>query len=104
MNPFIQQVIGTFLRTFLVWLSGWLVAHNLQGFSDTQITSIIAYLAPMVVALAWSLFQKWVGRKKLLTALGSPIKMSEQQLERVVSTGGTPSVTTAKTEVPQLPL
>ena len=96
MNPFAQQIIGAIIRTAVVWLAAKFGAEV----SDDQVTSFVAQATPIVLVLAWSLWQKYHGRQKLLTALSRSRGMTENEIEREVSAGYAPTVTTPKTSIP----
>lgn len=97
--PFVQQIIGALVRAAVVWLAATFGAH----ISEDEAVKLTAQIAPVVAVLAWSLWQKYRGRQKLLTAAGSPKVMTESQVEALVKdpTVPTPSVLTPKTELPQ---
>lgn len=99
--PFIQQILGTLVRALVVWLAGVLAARGIVV-SDDQTMQVVAWLTPLVATLAWSLWQKFRGRQKLLTALGASKIMTEAEVEKRVADPGvpTPSVLTPKTEIP----
>lgn len=101
--PFIQQIIGAIIRALVVWLGGYLYAKAGIQLTEEQTGQIVAYLAPMLGVIVWSLYSKFIGRQKLLTALGATKPMTEQDVEQRVKdpASPTPSVLTPKTEVPQ---
>lgn len=100
--PFIQQIIGVFVRALVVWAAGYLAAHANITLTEDQIGQLVTYLAPVVAVVAWSVWQKYHGRQKLLTAAASPRPMSEHEVEALVKDPAvpTPSVLTPKTELP----
>lgn len=100
--PFIQQIIGVFVRALVVWAAGYLAAHAHITLTEDQIGQVVAYLVPVLAVVAWSLYSKYVGRQKLLTAAGSPRVMTEHEVEAMVKDPAipTPSVLTPKTELP----
>lgn len=100
--PFVQQVVGVLVRAVIVWVAGYLAAHSAVTLNDDQIGSIVTYLVPVVAVLVWSLYSKYVGRQKLLTALASSKPMSEHEVESRLKDPAvpTPSVLTPKTETP----
>lgn len=100
--PFIQQIIGVLIRAVVVWLAGYLTAHAGITLSEDQIGQIVTYLVPVVAVLAWSIYAKFFGRQKLLTAAASSKPMTEHEVEAKVKDPAvpTPSVMTAKSEVP----
>ncbi len=97
MNPFLQQVLGTMVRTAIVWLAAKFGAT----LSDDELVQLTAQIAPVVAVVSWSLWQKYRGRQKLLTALASPTPATEAQIENLIALGNPPSVTTQKCEVPR---
>lgn len=96
--PFVQQIIGVVVRTLIVWIATKFGAK----LSDDQLVQITAQVLPVVLVLTWSVWQKYHGRLKLLTALGSNKVMTEHEVETRVNDPATPSpaINTAKSEVP----
>lgn len=99
--PFIQQVVGALVRALVMWVAGYLAARGITV-SDDQTMQVVAWLTPLVAALAWSLWQKYTGRKKLVVALGTGKAMTEHEVEARIADPATPtpSVLTPKTEIP----
>lgn len=98
--PFISQIVGAIVRALIMWVAGYLAAQGVTV-SDDQVMQAVKWLTPLVVTLAWSIWQKFHGRQKLLVALASPRPMSESEVERkVADPGPNPSVLTPKTEIP----
>lgn len=100
--PFVQQILGAVVRMLVVWFAGYLAAHAHLVLSEDQIGQLVAYLAPMAAILAWSIYSKYVGRQKLLTALASPNALTEHEVEAMVKDPQTitPSVNTPKDHLP----
>lgn len=100
--PFVQQILGVFVRVVVVWAAGYLAAHAHVTLTEDQIGQIVTYLVPVFAVVAWSLYSKFVGRQKLLTALSTVGVMSEHDVEAKVNDPGrpTPSVLTPKSEIP----
>lgn len=98
MNPFLQQILGVIIRTAIVWIATKFGAQ----ISDDEAVKLAAQIAPVAAVVVWSLYQKYVGRQKLLTALGSNKVMTEHEVEARVADPATPSpsVLTNKSEVP----
>jgi hypothetical protein len=96
MPPFVQQVLGAFARSAVIWVAARLGSSINEG-EATQI--VVTYIVPAAM-LAWSVYQKYKGQQKLLTALASPQAMTEQAVEAAVAAHPSPSVNTAKTVVP----
>lgn len=101
--PFIQQILGALVRVAVVWAAGYLAAHAGITLSDSQIGSIVTYLVPVVAVVVWSLYSKYIGRQKLLTALGTHGLLTEHEVEAIVADPAqpTPSILTPKNEVPR---
>lgn len=101
MRGIAEESIGSIVRTILAALSGYLVQQAL--ISEAQSQQFMIAAVPFLSALIWSLYQKYKGRVRLMTALASPMPMSENTLEKVVATGNTPSVATPQFLVPRAP-
>ncbi len=99
--PFISQLIGVAVRTVLVWLAGYLNAHGVNV-GDSQVTQVVTWATPLVAAVAWSAYQKFHGRQKLLTAAGAA-NLTEHEVEAIVADPQkpNPSVLTSKNELPR---
>ncbi len=98
--PFVQQILGTFVRAGIVWLAGYLAAGGVV-ITDDQITSAVTYIVPVLITLAWSLWAKHKGRRKLMMAT-SQAGTTEARIEELVADPQvpTPSVLTPKNIVP----
>jgi hypothetical protein len=70
-NTFIEQVIGSLVRSALVALGTWLISHNLTD--DASWAKTAEALAPILIAVAWSIRQKYgaVLIKNILASLPS---------------------------------
>ena len=97
-NPFLQQILGALVRTAIVWAATKFGAE----ISNDDAVKLAAQITPVIAVVAWSVGQKYHGRQKLLTALASPVVMTEHEVEAKVSDAQspTPSVLTPKSEVP----
>lgn len=97
--PFVQQVLGALVRVAIVWVAAKFGAE----ISHDEAVKLAAQIAPVVAVLAWSLYVKYVGRQKLLTAAASPHVLTEHEVEAMVRDPqtSTPSVNTPKTDVPR---
>lgn len=101
MNPLTFDIVGSFVRAGLMFISGWLVEHHVwtpeqsASFSERLYVYILAAL-PGLVGLVWSAFTNYRKRVKLVTALSLPAGKTEEHLEQVVSKGNTPPVTLPK--------
>lgn len=93
MNPFYARVIGSLVRAALVAAGG-------ASLSSDQVDDA-AGAAMILVGIGWSLYEKYNARLTVLTALASPIPMTEAAAKVKVADGLAPSLTTAADEVPQ---
>lgn len=96
MSPFLQQILGVFVRAAIVWLAATFGAEV----SEDQIVQWTAQIVPVLAVLAWSIYQKYTSRQKLLTAAATTGAKSEAEIDRIVSSGMAPSVLTPKDQVP----
>lgn len=100
--PFVSQVIGVLVRAVVVFLVGWIAAHGGPSFTDDQVTKVVSEIVPLAAVLAWSLWQKYRGRQKLLTGIASNAGLSENHVEMLVASGQAPSIMTPKHVSPTL--
>jgi hypothetical protein len=94
MNPFLQAVLLTLIRSALLWLSGHL---GLQS-TDAEVAST----ALAILTATWGVYDKYKGHQKLLTAQAMGAQVTAQEVDAAVNGGIAPPVFTPKTEVPQL--
>ena len=93
MNPVISSSVGVVIRALLI-------AAGAQGiFSDDQLGQIVSALT-IVASVAWSFYEKYRSRQKLVTALASG-PTTERAVEFTIQTGGAASVMTPKDQTPQ---
>ena len=99
--PFVSQIVGVIVRAAVVWVAGYLAAHANVTLSEAQIGQIVAYVVPTLAVLAWSVYSKYLGRQKLLTAAAAA-GATEQQVEQMVKDPKvpTPSVMLGKETLP----
>ena len=99
MNPMLQEALASILRWALAIGAGYLVQHGIwtQGDASSYVTAATMGL----LALGWSLWQKYASRLKLLTALTMPAGTTEHAVEAKIATGvGVPSISTPAAAVP----
>ena len=102
MSPLVQEALASVLRWGLALAAGWLVQHGI--WTQAAATMYVAAAALALVSLGWSVWQKYVARSKLMTALIMPAGRTENDVARKIASGiGVPSVTTAKDVVPLVP-
>jgi hypothetical protein len=99
---FVQQIIGVVIRAAVIALATWVASHGGPKFTDDQVGKAIAEATPVAAVLAWSIYQKFKSRQKLLTAQASGGPVSENHVEMMVGAGQAPSVMTAKHDTPVL--
>lgn len=99
MNPLIQNAVTAFIRHALTILGTWFVAQGIM--TEEASAEFVGGAAIAIGALAWSFYEKYVSRRKLVTALASPKGTTEREVERHISSGeALPPVTLAKTHKP----
>lgn len=82
MNPMFAAAIGAIIRWALTFLAGYLVTRGI--WSQQEATVYVLAAATALTALLWSLYQKYIERAKLVTALATPGVKSEAQIEAMV--------------------
>lgn len=100
MNPLFGEILGSFIRWALAIVGGWLVQQGIWTAEDA--TKWITGLTLTLVALAWSAWQKYGNRLKIVKALSTPGVMSEKSLEAAIAdpTVANPSTLTPKEAIP----
>jgi hypothetical protein len=98
MPPIVQEAAGAIVRAALFILAGYLVKAGI--WTEDEAARYVGAAALFVLTLGWSLWQKYKSRTKLVTALASPVPMTENQAAAKVSHGTTPSTLTPKDEIP----
>ena len=100
MSPFLKEIVGAIVRMAVVWLAGWLAANANVTLTEDQIGKIVAYGTPVALMAAWTFYQKYVGRQKLLTAQAMRGGVSEAEVEAEVKKGNAPPVNTPRGVAP----
>lgn len=96
MNPFFQSIAGSIVRWGLGLFAGWLLSRGVQLDAAT-----ITALTTAIVALAWSLWRKYVDRQIQVTTQIMPKGVTEREVEAHIASGAPiPSVLTPKDAVP----
>lgn len=99
MNPILAQALGSIVRWALALGAGYLIKAGIWSASDAEVYITGGTLA--LVALAWSVWQKYHSRLKLVTALAMSAT-TEQNVEQQVKAGVSAPVTTPKHVTPLL--
>ncbi len=80
MSPLFRAIVGSLVRSLLVGLAGYLVAHDI--WTGEQATSMIDGLVVALVGLAWSIYQKYRAHQTVLDALQTPAGTSLEKFTR----------------------
>ena len=96
MNPFLKDGTGAFMRTALAFLLGRI---GVGVFTDEETVRYADWILLSGVFI-WSVYQKFVNRQKLVTAMAAPTKMTEEVVKETIALGTAPSVTTPVDVVP----
>lgn len=98
MNPLLQETFGSVVRWALAIGAGVLVQRGI--WTQNQATDFVGAAALALVALGWSLYQKYQSRQLLVTALAVPAAVSENEVQQHIDAGNAADVTTPKDVVP----
>lgn len=101
MNPILQSALGSILRWGLAIFAGYLVKAG--TWEATEAETYVGAAALALLALGWSLWQKYHARIKLLVALTLPHGSTEKDVNAKVAIGHFPSVMTTADTAPTLP-
>lgn len=100
MNPLLQSALGAILRWGLTFVAGFFVQKGI--WSSEEAVQYVAALSVALLALGWSLWQKYHAQLKLLVAMGTPGRITEKAVEEQVSSKiGVPPISTPKSEIPE---
>lgn len=100
MNPMLSAALGSVLRWAFAIVAGVLVNHGIWAKSEAEMYVAAASLATLSLGL--SLWSKYHGRIKFLTALQMPQGSTEHDVDQQIADPQVtnPSVMTKKTETP----
>lgn len=82
MNPLLQAALAAIVRWVLAIGAGWIVSHGIWSASDAE--DYVAAAALALVALGWSLYQKWRQSHAIQVALSLPVGSTEADLHREI--------------------
>ena len=85
MNPLLVSALGSLVRWVLAFGAGWLV--NRGVWTEAAASEYLAAGSLAVVAIAWSVWQKYRSRIKFLTALEAPAGTDEEMVDVKISRG-----------------
>lgn len=96
MVALLPELIGSLVRAGVLFSAGWFVQQGIwtQDQAARFSTAITAWLVAALMALGWSLWQKYRARLKFLTALESPAGTHEAVVEDRIKRGVGASVLT----------
>jgi C4-dicarboxylate-specific signal transduction histidine kinase len=99
MNPMAEAALGSILRWAFAIVAGYIVKQGIWSAGDAE--RYVAAAAIATLSLAWSAWNKYRGRMKLVTAL-QLAQATEHQVEARIADPNisNPSVNTKKTDVP----
>lgn len=86
MNELLKQFLGALLRHALTGAAGYFVAKGIL--TPDQSSAMLAALVAAVLGVGWSLWQKYVGRLRLVSALDLPAGTSEARVKNFAGVGG----------------
>lgn len=109
MNAILTQILMALAQTAIAFIGGILVEHHV--ITGAQENTLIAWTvnhavlaAPVLGAFALTLWQKYIGRRKMLTAL-MPGVHTEDQVNAILKSGvPTPTILTPPSTTPGVPL
>lgn len=107
MNPLLESLAGLFLRYLILMLAGAMgIGPAVHVFLDAHTSETDQTAGAIVLAIGtagYAAYRQFVKRKVLLTALASPVPMSEEQAKADVRDPAiaTPSVKTPKDVIPK---
>lgn len=99
MNPLFKEALGSILRWLFSGIAGFFVQRGI--WTDNDAKTYVAAGALALLALGWSLWQKYGARLKLVTALISPVGTTENQVTQKIASGEpVPPVTSSAAVLP----
>ena len=107
MNPLLLSLLSMFLRQGIFLLAGALgigpIVHEFVDAHLSEFNQMLLGLAAALATAAYAAYKQFTKRQVLVTALASPVPMSEAEAKSLVKDNRviTPSVTTPKDEIPR---
>lgn len=106
MNPVVQQIVASLVRSGLMALAGYLVARGVwtQDQADGYVKELVTILAPVVIVLglaAWGAARAYFKQKMLVTAQAMPAGVTTSQVMAVAKSEQAPPASLAKHEAPE---
>lgn len=100
MNPILSAALGAVLRWALAGAAMFFVDHGIWTAGEASSYVLAGSLA--ILSLGWSLWNKYHGRVKFLTALAMPKGTTEDDVKSLVAAGASTAVTTPSDTAPKL--
>lgn len=99
-NPVLEKALGSIAR----WALGLGVPFLVESgiWTPAEATEYVTWGSLSLVALGWSLWEKYKTRLNLVTALGTG-PTTEAAVKQMVSAGESAPVTTPKHDIPAIP-
>lgn len=106
MNPVVQQIVASLVRSGLMALSGYLVARGIwtQDEADGYVRELVTILVPIVVVLglaALGAARAYFKQKLLVTAQAMPAGVTTTQVIAVAKSEKAPPASLSKNEAPE---
>jgi len=103
MAAFLIELLALVFQRGIIYLAGALGASALASEHMSDIEKWSASAALFTLMTAYAMWRRYKGKQVLVTALASPLPMSEAAAKALVRNPSvlTPSVTTPKDEIPQ---
>jgi len=99
LNPFLQKLLGSVVRSTLVAIGGFLSAQAVAN--PEQISAFVEASIPIVLGVALSVWDKYRTQQKIATT-AALAKVTEHEVEAKIAEGIVAPVTVPKNEVPLL--
>lgn len=100
MNPLLQSFLSSLFRWVLTGAGAWFVQKGILD--ETQVTEMIAGAVLALVALAWSLWQKYRSKLELFTVAAMPKGTTLAEAKDSIAAGVSASAGTGSGDVPVL--
>ena len=105
MNPVVQQIIMSLIRSGLMAVAGVLIARGIwtESEADGYVRELVPMLVPVVAAIgvaAWGAARAYSKQKMLVTAQALPAGVSTDEVKAASKSASAPSATLPKDEQP----
>ena len=100
MNPLLSSFLSSLFRWVLTGVGAWFVQKGILD--ETQVTEMIAGAVLALVALAWSLWQKYQSKLELFTVAAMQKGTTLEEARKSIAAGVSASAGTGAGDVPHL--